>query len=257
MTFKYKKISISILIFLAVIVLFVSKTDFLNNDNQKYVQTKVIKNDGSIWEWEYDKNGKVTQYYEYDSTGKMVTKGKVFYSDDYNVEEHYVYGVGNGNDVLNGHFKMEYQDDKLVKKVEYEGSLSEKCFPIIYTYKYDNKNSVIETSLYADNSCKIIRKYDYYNGEFFYRKQVVYDFENNKIESLPESRNFFEYDKDGNIIKEEVVGVNYGRMNRTTKNTYDENGNCIKSSTNYTFFENVETEYEYQLLSDYIRENNL
>ena len=104
---------------------------------------------------------------------------------------------------------------------------------------------------------EIIRKYDYYNGEFFYRKQVVYDFKNNKIEGMPESKNYLEYDKDGNIIKERVVGVNYGRMNRITKNTYDENGNCIKRSTNYKFFEDVETEYGYQLLSDYIRENGL
>lgn len=257
MILKYKKIVILILVFLAVIILFVGKIIFISNDNQQYVRTKSIRNDGIIWEWKYDKNGKVTEYYEYDATGKMVTKGEICYSDDYNIEEHYVYGVADSDCILNYHFRMEYQAERLVKKVEYKGGLSERCFPIVYTYKYDDKNSVIETSVYADKSCKIIRKYDYYNGEFFYRKQVVYDFKNNKIEGMPESKNYLEYDKDGNIIKERVVGVNYGRMNRITKNTYDENGNCIKRSTNYKFFEDVETEYKYQLLSDYIRENGL
>ena len=213
-----------------------------------YLKTKATRNDGTVVEWSYDKNGYEIGSYTYDTDGNMTTREEVFYSDDYTLAEHFEYKVDGEEEALAYHYSIEYQDGKIVRKSTFASEESvedESTFITLYEYNDDN-DYVVQTSELGDGSYKKVEEFDYCNGEFFYTKGKVYDYANNDAWKEEEFDNSFEFDEDGNLIKCIIKGKNYSGLDCVEEYSYDEFNNRVKTIIKYDRFADMEDNYDWE-----------
>ena len=232
------------------------------NSQKKYVKVSSIDSNGYKEEWTYNKDGKETGYFRYNSDGKMLDRHEVYYSEDGNKETRYCYQdwFEEGDMKLNAHVEYYYKDGEIIKWIEYDvDRVAPDYFPKTSTYQYDEKAHQVKRTT-VDNFGEeiLISTADYYNNEFFWKTEMWAEDDRYELKS----ENEFEFDEKGNIIKYINIDVEDGEINEDVRYEYDENGNRIQVIENSFYYENNEkvnqtttTYYEYQLLSDYLKEH--
>lgn len=230
------------------------------NSQKKYVKVSSINSDGWTEEWTYNEEGKETTHISYYENGEISYREEIVYNGD--VENRYCY-QGKDDVTLYQHQEIYYEDGKPVKQISDDGEKNSEWYPQTYIYEYDN-NEVTVTTYDKYDEKQMIETYDYYNGEFFWKTSMY--IEDGSYEK--NSKNEFEFDKNGNVIAYTNVDLeNDEKILEKHQYFYDENGNRIKSIVQGSYYEGTidgdseevayttTTYYEYQLLSDYLKEH--
>lgn len=205
----------------------------------------LLSDEFHTYKYDFDEHGHKVKKYSYNSSGGIF-QTEVFKND----------GVGNPIEILDYDYKMKdiehktlLQYDKignLIKQSIYDDSdsLSEKSIYeyndkkneiksnsykydflfFKYSYQYDNKNHVIEKTVY-ENGKDIVRKtlyeYDYAGNK---TKETIYTL-NDEEDLAVDNRKLFKYDKANNLIEE--IHISDGKEYKTTYE-YNENGKLSK-----------------------------
>lgn len=173
-------------------------------------QTEVFKNDSAgnpieVLDYDYKmKNVEHKTLLEYDKMGNLI-KQSIF--DD--------------SDSLSETSNYEYNDKKLEIK---RNSYTYDFLFFKYSYQYDNKNRVIEKTIY-ENGRDIVRKILYeYNYAGNKTKETIYTL-NDEEDLSVDSRKLFKYDKSNILIEE--IHISDGKEYKTTYE-YNEKGKLSK-----------------------------
>lgn len=235
------------------------------NSKKEYVKVSSVISDGdteSTEEWIYNKEGQETEYYKYDENDKIVERYEVYY-DGENKEERYCYEDwdGDGSENFYSHFERYYEQGKIIKEIVFgdtDGTTDPESFPMTITYEYDEeKHQVTMTEVNNFGEKLWMGTADFYNGEFFMKtEKFVGDDDDYEYD------NKFEFDENDNVIKYTTIDREENEVIEDVRYQYDEDGNRIKAVKHSSYYDEGEevnytttTKYEYQLLSDYVKEN--
>lgn len=265
------------------------------DSGKKYVQVSSTNSDGSKSELNYNEEGDITGVIQYDENGKQIFRTEIVYSEDKSERFTYSsLGEDDEEETLVLHtedyMEKDCQRKTIILQDRTVDRIENASYPLTETYQYD-EDAHLATKITTDNDGAELKieTADYYYGECYWKTSMLPKDGTYEMND----KNSFEFDKKGNLtkyirydlidgnVKEEIHNTydEYGNLIKYTKitmemgdektteegeNIYDEHGNLVKWIMDNSYYdeegekvtEKSITQYEYQLLSDYLKKHS-